>query len=432
LNYHDRLGNVKRSALIGAALFAALAASAAGCAAKSERAVQRPIHAGSAARAKRPAEIRSELILPFVPGYSEYAGSTLPPDDPAALLLRSRVMAEYDRIILRVLNEKGFDLVSERPKSGADAPLPDITYHVMREAILEFDRSSNRPIRMRMLDEIIAREEMLWKLRDDARALAADVERLSAESASRLHEVSKLREAVAAHEASIRDLAEARAVADTELTKLRAERDSLKLALDGSTRNAGALQETIAQAEEKLRRAESRANILEAELTKLRVERDQLGGRMSEKLEAAQGAIQQLRAQASERDAALAAAGAECGRLKAERDAFEREAAERARRIGDLEREAAGRIERLRAEASKLQSTVGEIQALLKKFSETKPAPEEHAELLRRTDKATVRARLLKGQVEADPAVPPDLRDVVLQASEALEGFRKQAADLQP
>lgn len=341
-------------------------------------------------------------------------------------------MAEYDRILLRVLNQKGFDLICEKGKADSDVPLPDLTFHVLREAVLEFDRSSLRPIRTRLLDEVIAREEQLWKLRDDGRTFAVEVERLSAEANARLEEVSKLRETLAAREASLRSMAEAKSAVDAELAKLRAERDSLKVALDGATQNAAALQQTIAITEERLRRAESRSNVLESELTKLRLDRDQMGGRMSEKLDAALRSLQELQKQVSDRDAALAAAAAEAERLKAERETFERQLAEQRKRLEDLERDAAGRLERLRAEASKMAEAVMEIQDTLVKVRQGKPTREDRAALLRKVDKASVHAQLLRSQVEADAAIPADLRDRVREASGTLEGLGKQIADLEP
>lgn len=425
------VGNTQRPVLSWSA-FLALPVLVLACASKPDRSVQRLVHAGSPPRAKRPAEVQSQVILPYIPGYPEYAASTQPPDDPALLILRAKVLAEYDRILLRVLNQKGFDLICEKGKSESDAPLPDLTFHVLREAILEFDRSSLRATRTRLLDEVIAREEQLWKLREEAHAHAGEMERLRVESISKAEEAARLRETLAARDASIRSMTEAKAALDAELARLRAERDSLKIALDGATQNAAALQQTIAHTEERLRRAESRANVLESELSKLRLERDQLGGRLSEKLEAAQRSLQELHKQVAERDAAIAAAAAETARLQAQREALEREVVERRKKLEDLEREAAGRIDRLGAEASRLAEMVAEIQDQLKRFGQAKPTPEEHADLLRKADKASVRARLLRSQVEADPAVPADLRDRVLQAAGALDGLRKQAADLQP
>jgi chromosome segregation ATPase len=195
------------------------------CTLVPQRQIEREIHAGDPATAERPAQIQSAEILALFPGHHMYTTSNRDPGSTVMNTLRTDLLSRFDAYVGAVMQETGFDLVVEMGTPAAAEEMPDITWHVLRLAVIELDSAATRAHKLPLLADLIRIEENLWGLREDAKGLFADVTRLEGKNEALSGTLTQRNEHI---DRLVQDIFELRRARDEKVAQLKdviAERD---------------------------------------------------------------------------------------------------------------------------------------------------------------------------------------------------------------
>lgn len=377
----------------------------------------RKIHLGTPGSSKRAAEVQSSRILPWLPGYESLVVAREKDHDLEPVLRRFNLIEAYDRLLLAVSNETGFDLIVE--KGQLPGPLPDLTPHVVRLAIRRYYTGDRKKVLLEYAGDMIKLEERTRELRRDLRGKEEEIARLR-------ETLARKEEALAGARKDLKDLQNALAGRDKRLAEAGTRVQQLTEKIRGlekeRERGNATLQELtrqVASIKADLAAAQQGRQALQKELDKARARISSLEGRLADE-------TKQAKALADE----LAKARGKIKALESAKASAEKSAAEWKSRSEALSRSLQARLEAVRSVLRDLENRVGRIQKGLTALAGGKPSTDELDRMKREVRDLEIGVRLVRNQLEATGETLPEIRRILSRLNGALKEVRERLAQL--
>lgn len=310
------------------------------------------------------------------------------------------LIEEYNRILIDITRETGFDALLEKGRHSLPGPLPDITYHVLQYAVKRHYKGEQRELVLKYIGMMVGMEERAWQL---ARKLK--------ETRGELAEIEEARKAKA-----------------REAKKLHAELAKAKKSVRALREQEGALRRNLEKARAGLAEQTKAKDALEEEVAALKVRRNEL----MQRVQGLEKVRSRLQAEKDQQAAELVNARKSDKAMKNQLEQARKEALKWQARAKELEAALQAGEKALHSVLADLQKSLGNVRQSLDKLADADPSPNDVARIRRRVRDLEVSLLLLKGQIHASEEPPAEARKALTRLSGALKEIKEKLAKLNP